>query len=240
MGLIAHPCNIEGIAASHDASLLLTAGGKDMTINIWHIDTTVIDEKEIFGGSDVEPYAKLIEGGKDGEFYQEIVNYFYYSQLRAQGETSTAVREITGFIPLEEIPNIMRALGFYPSEKEVEDMLNEVKYARFTATGDLSTEIGLVDFIKLYVNHRPVFGIGKDQLDEAFHTIKNHLNLGGDLYWKGSTGLSTLLSKFGEALGEDELNACIVALMGEEGVSNRVTSKEYAEKILGFEDYANV
>ena len=31
-------------------------------------------------------------------------------------------REIDGTVPLDEIPNLMRALGFYPSEEEVENL----------------------------------------------------------------------------------------------------------------------
>ncbi len=31
-----------------------------------------------------------------------------------------------GLIPLEEIPSLMRAVGFYPSEDEVVNMINEV------------------------------------------------------------------------------------------------------------------
>ena len=111
----------------------------------------------------------FIEGGKEGEFYEDIVDYFYYAQLRSQpgGEHSTSERNMTGKIPLAEIPNMMRALGFYPTEQEVENMCSEVKYSRFTETGQTVDMIGMDDFIRLYVNHRPVFGIGKEQIAEA-------------------------------------------------------------------------
>ena len=33
---------------------------------------------------------------------------------------------MVGLIPLEEIPSLMRAVGFYPSEDEVVNMINEV------------------------------------------------------------------------------------------------------------------
>ena len=35
-------------------------------------------------------------------------------------------------------------------------MLNEVKYSRFADTKEMVSEIGLVDLIKLYINHRYV------------------------------------------------------------------------------------
>ena len=40
-------------------------------------------------------------------------------------------------MPLAEIPNLMRALGFYPSEQEVANMVSEVKYSQYTQTGEV-------------------------------------------------------------------------------------------------------
>lgn len=48
---------------------------------------------------------------------QEIVDYFYYSLLRTQGEDTTVERSSADNIPLSEVPNIMRALGYYPTEQ---------------------------------------------------------------------------------------------------------------------------
>ena len=56
------------------------------------------------------------------------MNYFFYAQLRSEGESTTAPRRADGNVPLAEIPNLMRALGFYPSEREVEAMCSEVKH----------------------------------------------------------------------------------------------------------------
>ena len=50
------------------------------------------------------------------------VDYFYYAQLVSQGEESTAPRESTGQVPLDRIPDLMRALGYYPTEQEVQNM----------------------------------------------------------------------------------------------------------------------
>lgn len=42
----------------------------------------------------------------------------------------------------------MRALGFYATEFEMQDMINEIKFARFIETGQYVTEIDLEDIIK--------------------------------------------------------------------------------------------
>lgn len=54
---------------------------------------------------------------------QELEDYFYYVQLRGHGIDSLETRQVSTHIPLEEIPSVMRAMGFYPSEEEVGQLL---------------------------------------------------------------------------------------------------------------------
>ena len=37
---------------------------------------------------------------------------------------------------------VCRALDFYPTEKEKEDMMNEIKYSKFVVNGNIETHIG--------------------------------------------------------------------------------------------------
>ena len=189
-------------------------------------------------------YADLIEGGMEGAFFDEVRDYFYYAQLRSQGEDSTAPRRITGTVPLDQIPNLMRALGFYPTEKELQNMCSEVKYSRYTVTGEAVEEIDLDSFVKLYVNHRPVFGIGKQQIVDAF-AVLGASTQSGRIPW---AQLTQALRTRGEVLPEEELAQCMACLVGpqagdEEGKDGGVagggdyTAVEFAEQVLGFEDY---
>ena len=77
------------------------------------------------GGSGIEPFVAQLDGGAEGGFYQEVVDHFYYAQLRAQGEDTTEPRKITGRVPIAEVGNLMRALGYYPSEREIDEMTQE-------------------------------------------------------------------------------------------------------------------
>ncbi|KAJ0392559.1 hypothetical protein P43SY_000538 [Pythium insidiosum] len=244
MGLIAHPGEISNIDVSHDGHYLVTAGGQDMVINLWEIHTNELDAVEASVGDGLDPFLSLLEGGKDGAFYHEIVDYFYFAQLRVQGENATAAREITAQIPLAEIPNVMRALGYYPTEQEIQHMWSEVKYSQFTQTTQSVESIDLRDFIKLYVNHRPVFGIGKQDIERAFSVLGANPSLRWDL-------LRKRLLHMGEQMTEDELRSCLEALLvgtNEEddgaapsldsiSMSMHYTADGFAEKVLGFDDY---
>ena len=50
-------------------------------------------------------------------------------------------------------------------------MMNEVRFSSYTVMGEPKLSVDLDTFIKLFVNHRPVYGIGKNNIDEAFRAI---------------------------------------------------------------------
>ena len=43
---------------------------------------SVLDAQEKLGGEDLEPFFSLLNGGRDGEFFREMEDYFYYAQIR--------------------------------------------------------------------------------------------------------------------------------------------------------------
>ena len=155
VGIIAHPNSVSFLAASPDGRYIFTCGTVDQVVNVWEVQTKFIDVAEALGGGGCEPYFNLLDGGKTGNFFGNLVDYFYYSQLRTLGENTTGSRCLSALVPLGEIPSLMRALGFYPSEIEITRMISEVKYSRFRASGELQYEITIEEFVQLYINHRP-------------------------------------------------------------------------------------
>lgn len=236
MGLLAHPLEITSMCVSHDGRYLFTAGGRDHSVLQWAIDgeSLVVDD----GRNVVEHFIDIIEGGREGSFMKEIIDYFYYAQIRAQGEETTAKRKIVGTIPFTQVPNLMRALGYYPSNKEVAHMTYEIDTQFGQPGGNVDgIAINFETFVRLYVNHRPVFGINKSNIEAAFAAI------GADPV----TGLMDrdvlfhFLQQRGEALEGYEVESALKSLLGDdvqlEMLEDKITAKAFAENLLGFEDY---
>jgi len=64
---------------------------------------------------------------------------------------------LDGKIPLQEIPNLMIALGYYPSLKEIQNMMNEVESSG--KDGEKVKNLSLKNFVKLFINHRSPYGL---------------------------------------------------------------------------------
>lgn len=85
--------------------------------------------------------------------------------IRSKDEHTTKTRVLDDTVPLSELPNLMRAMGYYPTEQEVTSMMDEVRYSNFSEKGEARESVRIEDFIKLFVNHRPVYGIGKNDIE---------------------------------------------------------------------------
>uniref|UniRef100_A0A8B9UVA4 WD repeat-containing protein 66 n=1 Tax=Anas zonorhyncha TaxID=75864 RepID=A0A8B9UVA4_9AVES len=168
---ICHPDGVSDLACSYDGRYIFTAGGNDRTVLKWEVNLNALEAAASLGGEDLVPFYSLLEGGREGEFFRELEDYFYYVQLRSQGIDALETRQVSTHIPLEEIPSVMRAMGFYPSEEEIEEMINEVKFSEYVDTGEQVTKINLGDFIKLYINHRPAFGLSMKAIRRAFQVL---------------------------------------------------------------------
>ncbi|NXU55191.1 CF251 protein, partial [Turnix velox] len=247
---ICHPEGVSNFAASYDGCYIFTVGGSDRTVMKWEVNLNALDAAASLGGEDMIPFYNLLEGGKEGQFFRELEDYFYYAQLSSHGIDTLETRQVSTWIPLEEIPSIMRAMGFYPSEEKIEEMINEVKFSEYVDTGEQVTKINLEDFIKLYLNHRPAFGLSMKKIQRAFQVLGYENENGEKVIDRGD--LLLLLQRRGEHMTEDELARCLTILLGkhppgedsdlgtsgaaaltEEEIPAEITAEIFAADILG-------
>ena len=85
--------------------------------------------------------------------------------IRSKDENTTKTRVLDKTVPLIELPNLMRAMGYYPTEQEVNNMMDEVRFSNYSDQGEARESVTMKDFIQLFVNHRPVYGIGKNDIE---------------------------------------------------------------------------
>ncbi|KAI9330315.1 WD40-repeat-containing domain protein [Obelidium mucronatum] len=253
MGLLAHPCHVSKIASSFDGAFLLTAGLEDAAVHMWSINPTALETQIAIGGKDMEPFLDMLDesgAGENGTFYKEMEDYFYYAQLRSQGEDAATTRLIQDTVGISEIPSIMQAMGYYPSENEIDNILNEVKYSSL-AEGELVDEISFPDLIKLYINHRPVFDHSEEDLLAALkYAVKCHPGLTPQQRDAIKTiesdttitkdGLWSLLQQYGESMTKDDLQTSFRALLLNDAVYNgscpdKFTGRQFVEDLLGLQ-----
>eukprot|EP00362_Geleiidae_sp_MMETSP1317_P001090 CAMPEP_0201285944 /NCGR_PEP_ID=MMETSP1317-20130820/114054_1 /ASSEMBLY_ACC=CAM_ASM_000770 /TAXON_ID=187299 /ORGANISM="Undescribed Undescribed, Strain Undescribed" /LENGTH=55 /DNA_ID=CAMNT_0047612199 /DNA_START=2035 /DNA_END=2202 /DNA_ORIENTATION=- len=54
---------------------------------MWEIDTNYVERNIMLGGE--EPFIQLLDGGLEGQMYADMKDFFYFSQIRSQGENVT-------------------------------------------------------------------------------------------------------------------------------------------------------
>ena len=74
-------------------------------------------------------------------------------------------------MPVDQLSNLMRAMGYYPTQQEINNMMSEVRFSSYTESGQPNLRVDFETFIRLFVNHRPVYGIGKNNIEDAFKNL---------------------------------------------------------------------
>ncbi|CAD2217341.1 hypothetical protein AGDE_04020 [Angomonas deanei] len=245
VGLLAHPGPIVSMATSYDGRYLFTAGGEDQSMMQWRIDGRHILPKEDRQAERVplDHLLATVEGGAEGELMKEVLDYFYYAQIRTQGEETSAKRELLGAVRFSQLPNLFRSLGYYPSELEIGHLTFEVANMygpRDEPLEEVDVDNILLDFsqfMRLYVNYRPVYGVTREHIERAF------LAIGADPHSgvMERDAFFNVLSTRGEPLRTTEITAALGSLLGDgvrvDMLEDHITARVFAENLLGFEDY---
>jgi hypothetical protein len=145
-GVVAHPgaINAEATAVSFDGAFAFTVGaGRSAregaparVINVWRVEAKEKDDDAPFvpaNGAEASrtrrsKLARFASTLAPGEL-RAAEEAFVAAQIRAQGEASTAARAagLDAPAPAAELPALMRAMGYYPTEREVAEMRAELR-----------------------------------------------------------------------------------------------------------------
>lgn len=244
MGVIGHPRQIKEIRTSKNLDYIFTTGGNDYVINVWKHNIHPLIDAVQSGGEGIDPHLTLLEGGRDGLMYQEMVNFFYYTQIKSKDENTTKPRTLGDYVDKIYIHGLMAAMGFYPSQADLNYMYNEIKYSRSeTEKYDKALENNFTFdlFVKLYINHRPYKDIEYEKFNKAFDKIRNYLDSTSNSIARDK--LVELLKDYGEKMEEKQISECLDILTGDGNIKNlkdQITSDYFYHDILKFDENANV
>ncbi|CAH2074708.1 unnamed protein product, partial [Iphiclides podalirius] len=247
IGLLGHPIEVIQMCFREDYGALFTIGAKDSCMTQWAANYRALDTTAKLGGGDLDPYYCLIENGRPGWLFREIRDLFYYIQILCQGSFSPSMRRVKDHIPIETLPDLMRALGYFPSEYEVENLIVEAKYKVYQQRP--STEVDFEEFVKLYLNHRPAYSTSSKELRNAF---RNFATFSDNSYSIPRDEFIEILKDYGEHFSKELIWYLLSILCGhsfedrvgmnEEDFSfipETITFSDLLCHIIGVQDYDN-
>jgi hypothetical protein len=241
MGLVAHPGAITTLAVSYNGRKLVTAGA-DGTLCIWDVNTSVLDpvapgaDGAVVAESSAAAAARWAAVLDDQQLLQDLRDYFDYAQIRTQGESCMEPRARAGLVPAALLPDLLCAVGFYPSQAQVADLNHHLQYIAHSRGQDAMTHLDFATLLQLYVNHRPLQDAGGDDLAAAIKA------LGANPAGQGRIQRDTLLAalqQHGETMSVEELVGAVLSLTGAERLADAlphvIDVDSFATGILGLD-----
>lgn len=141
---------------------VMSLAKNELSISIWSVNRTAVDKSCEMGGGGLLPFVKALPGGRDGWLFREMQDLFYYMQILTTSLDSPEEQAVQDTIVVSEASDFMRALGFFPSEYEVNTILGELTEQRPNMAKHFKVSFG--ELLKIYINYKPVFGYALENL----------------------------------------------------------------------------
>lgn len=68
--------------STFDGKYIVTVGESDYAVHMWSLHPDVLDEQILQAGTEESVFVQMIPGAREGDFYKDLEDYFYYAQLR--------------------------------------------------------------------------------------------------------------------------------------------------------------
>ncbi|CAF2834945.1 unnamed protein product [Rotaria sp. Silwood2] len=178
------------------------------------------------------PLAIYFDVSKFGQCIIYSTSYLYYYryvfQIFLHGIIPIIIFSFLGFLTFKQLKMIrgrqnankninvdkqLSRMFLLMSVTIIEDMLNEVKFSTYVDTKTYVENIDLNDFIKLYINHRPAFGLNPADLNHAFNVLCNQYDPEDGQPQMNRENLLYLLQQYGEHMSDYEMADCLANLL---------------------------
>ena len=134
---LANPRGLDDLLLSSTGKYCFTFNKEDESFTQWHIDSLLLEDG--LAGDDksqTEDFLSTVPESINSKLYKDMKDLFCYVQIEK------GAKSLSKTIPIEDIVTLCRALGYYPTEKETEDMMNEVDFCSFNGAHKFMILVG--------------------------------------------------------------------------------------------------
>ncbi|XP_014240243.1 cilia- and flagella-associated protein 251-like [Cimex lectularius] len=221
-------------AIDKDSTFVFSLSRSEKNVQMWRIMPGILDVLEMQGGSGISPYLKLL-GPNHTTMLNELRDYFHYAQLLHEGEYNLQPRSSSNTISLCEVPDVLRAVGCFPTIFELDMLMHDSEFA--TEIKDKKPELkelSIEDFIKILINYRDSSDVSEEELKAAFQTA---LELQTDKHGAASGSLTredfvNMLVEWGEPFTFCEAYNYLKTLLKPATITKKVYEEKKKQEVL--------
>ena len=225
----ANPRGVEDLVLSSTGQYCFTFNKEDESFVQWTVDPQVLEDQQNPSSNTVKDFLSVLPDKTESKLFSDMKDFFCYIQIE-KGATA-----LSNKLPIEDIANLFRALGYYPTDKEVEDITNEVKYSDYVNTGKLRVDVGLEECLKLFINHKPVKGEDISELQKVFKVIGKGKDIQDQTPTINRNDFINFLRTRGEIFKEKDFVNCVKPLFDRK-VSEDKTGEAEAEEFYNISE----
>lgn len=223
-----HPRSIKTFKVLADKVHMLTLGHLDRSIFAWKIDPSIVVDQYHAGGTGLSAFCKALPGGHQGWLLKQMLDVFYYLQILGGTQNSIAEHSVSDRLAVADVKHFMQAIGYFGTEFEMDNLLKEI-----AQNDPEETTIGFDELVRLYINHRPVFGYSREKIEEAVRKCAESMTEDSEEALRHPKNqvlldrdhLLTVCTTKGEPMSRFEVAQCFAILLHKEQIDQAIIGK---------------